>query len=228
MRSQADVQRFFGDNAAAYATSAPHARGASLQLLLEATAPQGDWLVLDVATGAGHTALTFAPHVARVVATDLTHNMLLQARRLAAARGQALALARHDAAALPFAADTFDLLTCRIAPHHFPDVGAFVREAVRVTKPAGLVAIVDNIVPGTHLRGKPRRQADAAAAYINAFETLRDPSHVRALAVQEWERRLTAAGAPHDPQRAQPENDGFCRLDGPYRHRRRHPPAPEA
>jgi SAM-dependent methyltransferase len=194
LKSRSDAERFFGDNAAAYATSAPHAKGESLQLLLAATEPGAGWRVLDVATGAGHTALTFAPHVAHVVATDLTLQMLLQTRRLARERGRRLDLARHDAAALPFAAETFDLVTCRIAPHHFPAVGTFVREAVRVTKPAGLVAIVDNVVPGTHLRGKPRRRAEKAAAYINAFETLRDPSHVRALSAHEWERRLADAG----------------------------------
>ena len=45
--------------------------------------------MLDVATGAGHTALAFAPHVAKVTATDITDEMLAEARKLAESRGLA-------------------------------------------------------------------------------------------------------------------------------------------
>ncbi|MEO0619799.1 MAG: methyltransferase type 11, partial [Pseudomonadota bacterium] len=62
----------FGVNAEKYATSAVHAKGASLAALVTAMAPEPDWRLLDVATAAGHTALAFAPHVAEVVAGDLT------------------------------------------------------------------------------------------------------------------------------------------------------------
>ena len=48
------VQQQFGANAAAYATSAVHAKGASLARLVELVKPGADWSVLDIATGAGH------------------------------------------------------------------------------------------------------------------------------------------------------------------------------
>ena len=61
------------------------------------------WQVLDVATGAGHTAAAFAPHVARAVASDLTAEMLQEAAKLAKAKGLAnMETARADAEALPF------------------------------------------------------------------------------------------------------------------------------
>lgn len=66
------VEDQFGPNAAAYATSPVHARGASLQRVLELLDPQRHWHVLDLATGAGHMAAALAPHVARVLAADLT------------------------------------------------------------------------------------------------------------------------------------------------------------
>ena len=62
--SKSTVQQQFGANAAHYVTSQPHAQGASLARLVELVGPQPDWLLLDVATAAGHTALAFAPHVA--------------------------------------------------------------------------------------------------------------------------------------------------------------------
>ena len=69
------VKKQFGANAAAYATSAVHAQGASLARLVELVQPQPGWRMLDVAAAAGHTAFAFAPHVAQVIATDLTPEM---------------------------------------------------------------------------------------------------------------------------------------------------------
>jgi ubiquinone/menaquinone biosynthesis C-methylase UbiE len=99
-----------------------------------------------------------------------------------------------DAEDLPYEAETFDLVTCRIAPHHFPDIQQFINEAARVLKPGGLLAVVDNIVPGTHLHGKKARLINEAGAYVNAFEKLRDPSHGRCWSVNEWEHGFRQAG----------------------------------
>jgi ubiquinone/menaquinone biosynthesis C-methylase UbiE len=170
------VQEQFGATARTYLTSKPHAQGKSLDRLVELTQPQPDWHVLDVATGAGHTAYVFAPHVARVWATDITDEMLGLVREQANKRGFAnLRVAYAKAEALPFEDAAFDLVTCRIAPHHFDSIPAFLGEARRVLKPHGTVALVDNVVPD-----------DTVGDYINAFERFRDPSHIRAWPMQEW------------------------------------------
>jgi SAM-dependent methyltransferase len=189
------VQEQFGANAAAYVNSPTHARGASLPRLVERVAPRPDWRVLDVATAAGHTALVFAPHVAAVVGLDLTPQMLPLAVGLAAERGTTnVTFTVGDVAELPFGSAAFDAVTCRIAPHHFADVGRFIAEAARVLRPGGVLAVVDNVVPGSRLRGKKADQQRQAGAYVNAFEKLRDPSHVRCLSVEEWLDLLAAAG----------------------------------
>lgn len=190
------VQQQFGAHAAAYATSAVHAKGASLGRLVELVRPQGDWQALDIATGAGHTAAAFAPHVAHVTASDVTNEMLEETRKLAAAKGLAnLETATADAETLPFEDARFDLVTCRIAAHHFPDVPRFVAEVKRVLKPGGTFALVDNISPDSlSTPGYTDAElADAAAAY-NAFEKLRDPSHGRCLGLAEWCDVIAAAG----------------------------------
>jgi ubiquinone/menaquinone biosynthesis C-methylase UbiE len=174
--TKSTVRREFGANAGAYVTSATHAKGASLERLLALTKPQPEWHVLDIATGAGHTALAFAPHVRQVWATDITPEMLEQVSRQTSERNVGnIVIELADAEQLPYADSAFDLVTCRIAPHHFDAPELFVSDAARVLKPGGLLAVVDNIVP----RG-------VAGDYINAFEKLRDPSHVRCLSLEEW------------------------------------------
>ena len=66
------VEKQFGGAAADYAASAVHASGPSLGRTLALVSPQPHWHALDVATGAGHTAMAFAPHVASVIASDIT------------------------------------------------------------------------------------------------------------------------------------------------------------
>ncbi|MBP6016635.1 MAG: methyltransferase domain-containing protein [Candidatus Promineofilum sp.] len=189
------VREQFGANVAAYVSSPIHAQGASLARLVERVAPGREWRVLDLATAAGHTALAFAPHVAAIVGLDLTPEMLPPAMSLAAERGAFnITFTVGDVEDLPFGDGAFDLVTCRIAPHHFPDIGRFVAEAARVLRPGGALAVVDNIVPGSPLRGKKANRQREAGQYVNAFEKLRDPSHVRCLSYEEWLDALVTAG----------------------------------
>lgn len=175
----------FGANAENYATSAVHAKGASLDRMVELAAPQSTWRALDIATAAGHTAFAFAPHVAHVTATDLTPEMV----DLAATRSVELGFDNvtteiADAEALPFDDSSFDLVTCRIAPHHFPDQPQFVREVARVLSPGGTFAMVDNVVPDDH----------EVALFCDDWEQRRDPSHMNCLSLNEWLQLCAGAG----------------------------------
>lgn len=194
--SKSLVQQQFGANAANYLTSKVHAKGASLGRLVELVAPQKTWAALDIATGAGHTAAAFAPHVARVVASDLTPEMLVQSQKLAAEKGFAnMETAIADAEKLPFPDASFDLVTCRIAPHHFPDVAAFLAESFRVLKPGGTFALVDNVSPDPETTpGFSKAELRDAGIAYNAFEKIRDPSHGRALTTAEWLELIAETG----------------------------------
>ena len=131
------VQKKFGEAAADYAASAVHATGPSLARLTELVETKPTWRHLDIATGAGHTALAFAPKVAKVTASDITPEMLQQTRKLAKERGLGnVVTAQAPAHDLPFPDTSYHLVTCRLAAHHFPDPESFVREAARVLIPA--------------------------------------------------------------------------------------------
>ncbi|MCC7348622.1 MAG: methyltransferase domain-containing protein [Variibacter sp.] len=182
--AQSLSQQQFGSHAKDYITSKPHAQGKSLERMVALAKPQPDWRVLDVATGAGHVAYAFAPHVARVWASDITDEMLEIVRRESAARGLANVRATHaKAEALPFEDASFDLVTSRIAPHHFDSIPQFLDETHRVLRPGGVLALVDNVVP-----------AGSVGDYVNAFERFRDPSHLRAWTMQEWRDALGRHG----------------------------------
>jgi ubiquinone/menaquinone biosynthesis C-methylase UbiE len=176
----------FGQFAQGYVESQTHAKGKELERLVEIVQPQPDWVMLDVATGGGHTALKFAPLVAEVVASDIAPNMLAKAQAFVTGQGQQnVRFEMADAENLPFQERMFDLVTCRIAPHHFPDVGEFVREAYRALKDDGILLVQDQVSP---------ENDKATADAMNAFEKLRDPSHNRALTVAEWQEKFEAAG----------------------------------
>jgi SAM-dependent methyltransferase len=179
------VQAQFGAAAQGYVTSAVHARGDDLQQLVELARLRGDERLLDIATGGGHTALAFAPHVREVMASDLTPDMLAAAEKFIRGQGAAnVSFERADAENLPFADASFDIVTTRIAPHHFPHPNRYVEQVARVLRPGGRFLLDDNMPP-----------EDAELdAFMNRFDQWRDPSHVRAYPISTWRVWIEAAG----------------------------------
>lgn len=182
---KARVQAQFGPSAAAYVASAGHAGGPDLEQLLVWGKKRGAARVLDIATGAGHTALAFSRFTPMVVAADLTLPMLQAARQLLAAQGAgAVRVLAADAEALPFRSGAFGTVTCRIAAHHFPALLPPLREVARVLRAGGSFLLQDIL----------GHDDEEAAAFITEVERRRDPSHVRAFRQLEWTAFLRAAG----------------------------------
>ena len=178
-----DVRAQFGKTAAAYVSSATHASGEDLDRLIAVAAPRSGERALDLGCGVGHTLRRIAPLVAFAVGADATLEML-QAGRASVVSAPNAAFAQSDAAALPFADASFDLVTCRLAAHHFTDAAGAFREVARVLGPGGRLVLVDNYAPDD----------PSLDAFINQLETLRDASHVRNHTVAGWRALLVDAG----------------------------------
>jgi ubiquinone/menaquinone biosynthesis C-methylase UbiE len=126
-----------------YLESDAHHTGADLETLAPWCADADR--ALDVAPGAGHTAGALGDTgVGTVVATDTAPAMVATAVETYGVEGCVA-----DAERLPFATETFDAVSCRIAAHHFPAPEQFVAEAARVLAPGGVLALEDNVAPRT-------------------------------------------------------------------------------
>lgn len=181
---KAQVQDYFARTAEGYVSSFSHRAGGDLQRLLELGEWNSQQQALDVATGGGHTALAIAPYVAQVTVSDLTPPMLEKACEFLLAQGVTNAHFQvADAELLPFETATFDRVTCRIAPHHFPNLAQAVKEVARVLKPDGLFLLIDCMAPSD----------PELDTFDNTIEKWRDPSHDRSHTSEEWQTFFTDA-----------------------------------
>jgi ubiquinone/menaquinone biosynthesis C-methylase UbiE len=183
------VRAQFGATAQDYVDSARHRAGRDLDRLVELAEGKQSERALDIATGGGHTALAIAPTVEHVVASDLTPKMLAAAEQFITGQGvNNVSFEIAEAEHLPFDDEAFDIVTCRIAPHHFADVQAFCREVARVLRPGGRFVLMDSTVPDD----------DELDAFINEVEWRRDKTHVRSYRISEWTAWIEATGLTVD------------------------------
>lgn len=127
-------------------------------------------IVLDVACGAAHATEPVAPRVREVVGIDLTAALLrIGAQRLRDNGIGNVLLQEADAESLPFVDESFDIVFCRAALHHFADPIRAVSEMTRVCRTGGRVVLVDVVAPAPDVRER-----------YDHVHRLVDPSHVRA------------------------------------------------
>jgi len=141
--------------------------------------------VLDVACGPGFLTRAFARSGARATGIDATEAFLEFAR--AEARDEGLSTVEFragDAERLPFDDESFDVVACRAAFHHFPRPARVLGEMARVCRRGGRVLVADMI-----------GHDDAERATLHdRIERLCDPTHVRAIPAAELERLFAEAG----------------------------------
>lgn len=180
--SEDKAREHFGSRTKYYATSFTHANPAGLQKLVDLSDPQPGWNVLDVGTGPGHVAMTFAPHVRSVVGIDITPEMLVEAETLCKERGISnVEFKLASSMDIPFEDGKFNIVICRRAAHHFTDIHRSIEEMRRVLLDGGKLVIDDRSIP----------EDDAIDELMNRLDTLHDKSHVWEYKPREWEEMLS-------------------------------------
>jgi SAM-dependent methyltransferase len=178
----------WSQRADAFRDSPTHREGPDLDLLVEWCEPGPGVKALDVATGGGHVARRLRDEGCTVVTVDPAPGM----------RPDVVSRAEE----LPFEDGSFDVVTCRIAPHHFDDIRKAVAEMARVSQ--HLVVIEDNVFVDEQ---------------VEEAERLRDPTHVRCYSEEEWKEFLTDAGLEVEQlerfERARSLEDWLDRVDTP-------------
>ena len=185
--SEAIVDQFTRQAAQFAASPTAHSEEI-LEGMLRLAQPKPSDTALDVACGPGVQVCALARHVQHARGIDLTPAMLEQARKTQQEQGVAnVSWDQGDVTAMPYREGEFDIVTCRFAVHHFPEPLRVLHEMRRVSRSGGRIVIADS--------APTRAKADA----FNAMEKLRDPSHTRALAVEEMTELFVQAGLP-EPQ----------------------------
>ena len=178
----------WSERAQAFRDSPTHREGADLDLLVEWCEPAEGVTALDVATGGGHVARRLREAGCSVVSLDPAPGM----------KPDVIARAED----LPFADASFDVVACRIAPHHFIDIRAAMREFARVSRDR--VVVQDNV------------HVDDAS---EEADRLRDPTHVRNYSEAEWRALFAEAELDVESverfEKSMPFDDWLDRVDTP-------------
>lgn len=160
-----------------------------IRRLVAAAHLNGTERVLDIATGPGYIAEAFAGAAREVVGVDLTEAMLAIAKERTKERGVSnVSFHAADAQNLPFEDEAFDVVVCRLALHHLLKPLQVLHEMARVCRVGGTV-LVEDIYASEH---------SERAAYQDRWEILRDPSHVRTLALSELLQLFRDSGIETD------------------------------
>lgn len=125
--------------------------GQAAQPLVDACAVSAGQEALDLAAGTGNAAIAAASEGARVVASDLTPEMVELGRRRSQAAGLDIEWVEADAEALPFGDATFDCVLSAFGVMLAPRPDVAVREVFRVLRPGGTFGVTawtpDSLIP---------------------------------------------------------------------------------
>jgi ubiquinone/menaquinone biosynthesis C-methylase UbiE len=139
--------------------------------------------VLDVACGPGLITFPFARIADKVTGMDITPKMLERAKELQIEKGiKNITWDIGDIYSLPYDDNSFSMVITRYSFHHLLNPQNALKEIKRVCKINGKIVVIDVCAP-----------SEKQESY-NHFETLRDPSHTKALNIDEFIKLFETAG----------------------------------
>ena len=173
----------FTRQAAPFAAAAAIRNQEALDRIVQWAGACPDDTVLDVACGPGLLACAFARVAKHATGIDMTPAMMDQASKTQQEQGiKNVSWQPGDVYSLPFPDAQFSIVSSRFVFHHLQDPVAALREMKRVCQSGGKIVVAD-------MAPLPEK-----AAALNAAELLRDPSHVRAMPLDELRSLFEQAG----------------------------------
>jgi len=156
----------FDKSAENYLISKDHSVGSDLDFFVDYFKNVTFKKALDVACAAGHFGKVFPAE--KIYTTDLSFNMLKTARESMGFDMPVLSKGEF----LPYKSNTFDLVGCRIAMHHFMSPCMFMADTFRVLKKGGYFVLIDSVV-------------GIEDEELNRLELIRDTTHRRSFKQEE-------------------------------------------
>jgi ubiquinone/menaquinone biosynthesis C-methylase UbiE len=137
-------------------------------------------IVLEVGAGSGNFLNIFSGVAGRLVALDITEEMLREAQR----SFPTMDLLLSDGKRMPFGSRSIHLVSCAQMLHHVHDPLPLLKEMRRVATDDGAVLVVDQVAPESYEQ----------TAFMNQLEALRDPSHATSRSPSVMRVLLQSAG----------------------------------
>jgi ubiquinone/menaquinone biosynthesis C-methylase UbiE len=184
-KDMAGLKDLYALKARRYLESTDHVSGPDLEAIRNLAASIFPALTVDIASGPGYALRAAAPFSGACISLDLDMEMLQVAgEQMAGAGLDGVFFLQASADNLPLADSSVSLITCRIAPHHFPSIPDFLSELRRVLDPGGRAIIIDNLAPTD-------QECDH---FLNQTERFRDATHVHTHTLKQWHVFLLDAG----------------------------------
>lgn len=106
--------------------------------------------ILDIATGTGDLAISFAQTKAtEIIGLDISEGMLAVGRKKIASKklSERIQMVQADSENLPFEDNRFDAITVAFGVRNFENLEVGLSEILRVLKPKGMLVILETSVP---------------------------------------------------------------------------------
>jgi len=180
-----DPKKQFDNQAKFYAESTLFSSGLSLKLLINLIDKKKFKKGLDIGTGTGFTALEISKNTDNVIGIDISEGMLNEANIIKKNRGISnVNFEIGEAEKLKYKDNSFDLITCRTAAHHFINIEKSLSEIKRTITKEGICFLIDTI----------SSDQSELNSWHQKVEKLRDASHIKNYSLIEWRSLLKDAG----------------------------------
>ncbi len=181
----ADFSNHFDSLASRWDQSAWLAEERDLEQALRLLQPRRRETGLDLACGPGHLSTRLAAEGSRVLAADISPQMLkFCAHRSTEAGQKNLTIAVQDAHRMEFGDGMFDWISCRLGFRYFEEPRRVLAELKRILKPSGRIWLSDWIrdLPG----GKTLTLSEMLRSLHAAQQTVHS--------MEEWEKAVRESG----------------------------------